>query len=372
MKPIEIFRSGTHTSSKGSAFTFSDADLAAIVAGYDPKLHHAPIVVGHPKQDAPAYGWVDGLAIKGDRLVALPADLDAAFSDLVKEKKFRKVSAAFYGPNSANNPTPGSYYLRHVGFLGAAAPAVKGLKPIEFADDELVIEFDDLDFVDWTRQSWALDAMARIGRGIRDYLIQSSDTETADKFVSQWDLDQITQASADLRAEDRAEGKPYFAETPPKGTDMTDLVVQATSSESDLATRLAELEKREAAFAEKQAQTRATEDAAFVDSVVQAGRLPKGLQATATALFADLGDEELTFADGDDTQTTTPREAFRDLLTKLPVPVSTTEFADGDAVDFADAEAVAAAVEKEVQAAKAKGEIITPAVAASRLNLPKT
>lgn len=371
MKPIEIFRSGTHTSSKGSAFTFSDADLAAIVAGYDPKLHHAPIVVGHPKQDAPAYGWVDGLAIKGDRLVALPADLDAAFSDLVKGKKFRKVSAAFYGPNSANNPTPGSYYLRHVGFLGAAAPAVKGLKPIEFADDELVIEFDDIDFVDWTRQSWALDAMARIGRGIRDYLIQSTDTETADKFVSQWDLDQITQASADLRAEDRAEGKPYFAETSPEGTDMPNKADTNASAE-DIAARSADLDKREAAFAEKQAKARATEDAAFVDSIVQAGRLPKGLQATATALFADLGDEELTFADGDDTQTTTPREAFRDLLTKLPVPVSTTEFADGDAVDFADAEAVAAAVEKEVQSAKAKGEIITPAEAASRLNMPKT
>lgn len=370
MKPFEIFRTGSHTSSQGNALTFSDADLAGIAAGYNPALHHAPIVVGHPKQDAPAYGWVDGLAVKGDRLVAKPADLDAAFSDLVREKKFRKVSAAFYPPNSPNNPTPGSYYLRHVGFLGASAPAVKGLKPIEFADDEVVIEFDDIEFVDWTRQSWALDAMARLFRGIRDHLIETTSAEAADKVVSQWDLDQITQASADLRAADRAEGKPYFAETSPEGTDMPNTAEAAASAE-DIAARLAALDRREAEFAEKQAQARATEDAAFVDSIVQAGRLPKGLQATATALFADLGDDELTFADGEDTQKTTPREAFRDLLTKLPVPVSTTEFADGEAVDFADAEAVAAAVNKEVQSAKAKGETITPAVAASRLNMPK-
>ena len=95
MKPFEIFRTGRHTSSQGADLTFSDTDVAAIASGYDVALHHAPMVVGHPKQDDPAYGWINGLTLKGDRLVAQPADIDPAFAELVRDKKFRKVSAAF-------------------------------------------------------------------------------------------------------------------------------------------------------------------------------------------------------------------------------------------------------------------------------------
>lgn len=31
------------------------------------------------------------------------------------------------------NPKPDTYHLRHVGLLGAEPPAVKGLRPVEFA-----------------------------------------------------------------------------------------------------------------------------------------------------------------------------------------------------------------------------------------------
>ncbi|OYW21050.1 MAG: hypothetical protein B7Z43_11640, partial [Sphingomonas sp. 12-62-6] len=40
----------------------AEADLAATAAAYDPAKFEAPIVVGHPALDAPAYGWVRGLA----------------------------------------------------------------------------------------------------------------------------------------------------------------------------------------------------------------------------------------------------------------------------------------------------------------------
>ena len=49
-------------------------------------------------------------------------------------------------PDHPANPTPGVNYLRHVGFLGAAAPAVPGLKPVHFAAHEGTVEFAlDLD-----------------------------------------------------------------------------------------------------------------------------------------------------------------------------------------------------------------------------------
>lgn len=126
MKAINIFKTGTHTSMGGAELNFSEADLQAVATSYDPKLHEAPIVVGHPKSDDPAFGWVKGVTFEDGNLYAEPHQVDEAFAEMVADGKFKKVSAAFYAPGSANNPTPGSYHLRHVGFLGAQPPAVKG------------------------------------------------------------------------------------------------------------------------------------------------------------------------------------------------------------------------------------------------------
>ena len=105
-------------------------------------MHEAPIVIGHPSDNAPAYGWVSGLSFdEGAGLEAEPAQVEAQFAEMVADGRFKKVSASFYTPESASNPAPGVYYLRHVGFLGAQPPAVKGLKPVAFAeDDEGVVE----------------------------------------------------------------------------------------------------------------------------------------------------------------------------------------------------------------------------------------
>jgi hypothetical protein len=367
MKPFEIFRAGTHTSSEGTQLTFTDADLASIVAGYNTALHHAPIVVGHPKQDKPAYGWVDAISVKDDRLVATPADVDASFSDLVKGKKFRKVSAAFYQPQSPNNPTPGSYYLRHVGFLGAAAPAVKGLKQVEFADDTLVVTFEDTEFVDY-QMIWGIDAAARLFRGVRDWLIESKDLETANRVLPEWDIGQLAQTAADLRAEKQAGEKSFaYVDTSTKEEDMPDPAAAAA-----LATREAEITRRETLLRDQEKARRSTADASFVDGIVKAGKLPIGLQATATALFADLGEEELTFAEGTETKKTTPHAAFRVLLDGLPVPVVTKELASGDGPDFSDPQQVADAITGQIKAAADKGDTISVPEAARRLNLGST
>ena len=53
MKPIEIFKIGKHTATNGQTLPFDETMLAAAVKGYDPKLHEAPVVVGHPKDNHP-------------------------------------------------------------------------------------------------------------------------------------------------------------------------------------------------------------------------------------------------------------------------------------------------------------------------------
>lgn len=142
VKPLHIFKSGQFTALSGQRFSFSESDLRATAAAYNATLHEAPLTVGHPQHDLPAYGWVQSLAYhEGDDeaapgLYAVPAQVNPAFADMVAAGAFKKISAAFYPPESANNPTPGSFYLRHVGFLGAQPPAVKGLRSPAFSDAE--------------------------------------------------------------------------------------------------------------------------------------------------------------------------------------------------------------------------------------------
>ncbi|WP_411037627.1 peptidase [Shinella sp. BYT-45] len=369
MKPFEIFRTGKHTSSKGTELSFGSGDLAAIAANYDPANYEAPIVVGHPATNAPAYGWVKKLEVKGDRLIAVPGEVHDEFSEMVREGRFKTRSVALYRPDQAGNPTPGQYHLRHVGFLGAEPPAVKGLKAVEFSDaDADCVEFSGPDAWNY---AWALESVVRLFRSVREYIIESSDLETADKVVPEYEIGQIAQHAADTRAEARIQDRTSFSEPEPEEPDMTKTAEQRLAElearEAALAAREAQVKADEATFAETARKAQAEADAAFVAEQVAAGRLPVGLQASATALFSELADEELTFSEGDQEVKTTPRAAFRDLLSKLPVPVATGEIATGDGPDFSDPAHVTAAIETEIRKAEEKGEKITPAVAAMRL-----
>lgn len=135
----------------GAELAFSEADLAATARAYDPALAEAPIVVGHPATDAPAYGWVKSLAFADGGLEAEPDQVDPAFAEMVSAGRFKKISASFHPPGSKSNPVPGVYYLRHVGFLGAAAPAVKGLRNPAFAEDDDAVSIE-VDFSESTHQ----------------------------------------------------------------------------------------------------------------------------------------------------------------------------------------------------------------------------
>ncbi|MET3611784.1 hypothetical protein ABID16_000089 [Rhizobium aquaticum] len=131
--PIEIFRAGTFTPMNGEPAKITTRELKEIASTYDPVNYPAPVVIGHPKTDTPAYGWVDKLYVEGDKLMATTRETVAEFADMVKEGRYKKVSVSLFLPNSTANPKPGSVYLQHLGFLGGASPAVPGLKPVQFS-----------------------------------------------------------------------------------------------------------------------------------------------------------------------------------------------------------------------------------------------
>lgn len=136
MQKIEIFKAGKRPDSNGNFTEIKVSQLAQAVTAYDPSLHEAPAVIGHPKDNAPAYAWVKGLSLEGDTLKAELTQIDPEFSEMVQMGRFKKISASFYLEYSPHNPKPGKLYLRHVGFLGAMPPAVKGLRNPEFSENE--------------------------------------------------------------------------------------------------------------------------------------------------------------------------------------------------------------------------------------------
>lgn len=131
-KWFAIFRTGKHTDSNGNTREWTEADLDKIVESYDPSKHEAPIVIGHPKSNAPAYGWIEKLKRVGDTLYALPKQLAQEFVEMVNKGLFKKRSISLYPDGT----------LRHVGFLGATPPAVKGLPDVEFSDEFSTLEIE--------------------------------------------------------------------------------------------------------------------------------------------------------------------------------------------------------------------------------------
>ncbi len=130
---IEIFRAGARTTGLGETLAFSETDLSLTAAAYAAERKPAPLVLGHPANDAPAMGETLRLAAKGANLYAFvqPAP---ALTALVRAGSYKKISAAFYRPSEPGNPVPGVWYLRHIGFLGSATPAVKGMASLAFSE----------------------------------------------------------------------------------------------------------------------------------------------------------------------------------------------------------------------------------------------
>lgn len=132
---IEIARAGTFTDSAGRPQTFTDSDLAAIANAYDPAKRDCPLVFGHPKTDAaPAFGWAEKLKAEGGRLLAQFGQVPEAVKKIVADGHYRHVSMSLM---------PDRKTLRHVALLGAAQPAIDGLKAVELRsrNDSITIDF---------------------------------------------------------------------------------------------------------------------------------------------------------------------------------------------------------------------------------------
>jgi len=101
------------------------ADLQQMAGDYDPRVQEAPVTVEH-RREGPAHGWVAALRVAGDVLQARFHRISGQLRQWLQTGAYRSRSIEMYKPFE---PT-GRAYLGAVSFLGAAAPAVKGLDPL--------------------------------------------------------------------------------------------------------------------------------------------------------------------------------------------------------------------------------------------------
>ncbi|MEQ8346161.1 MAG: hypothetical protein RIB84_22540 [Sneathiellaceae bacterium] len=303
MRAFEIFRAGRHTPSQGGGpLTFSEADMATAAAAYDPALHEAPLVVGHPKSDAPAYGWVRSLSATGGVLTATPAQVAPEFAELVESGRYKKRSASFYPPTHDANPKPGTWYLRHVGFLGAQPPSLKGLRDVTFSDDSdgcVTVEFGEAE------PDADVRLLSRLLAGVRQLLTSDA----------------------------------AFAEAPTTTTTEEEPAVAddtASAREAELAAREEAIKSREAEFAEQssaiakqRAEIARADNAAFLARLVGEGKPLPAAEDALLSFMDGLSAGTVEFAEGGETKAVPPLQFFRDVLARLPKQVAFGEHAGG-------------------------------------------
>ncbi len=386
---IDICRAGTWRDMQGHDVRLDADRLDRIVAAHataDP----APVVVGHPEADAPAYAWVAALRRAGDRLQATLRDIAPSFREAVEAGRYSGRSIALQGDT-----------LRHVGFLGGRAPAVPGLAPTRFAAaPEAVIAFADDDTADAARDD-ETGSPAEPHPSPSDPLRACEPTgdEDGDSLVPLsapagrgGDGDESSHVTPTLSVGSTADGDEGRAAEQPGRRDRAAREARSQASGAsarrlrEIEEKAAALDEREAALAAREAEAETNERRRRADAAlaphVEAGRvLPAegaGLAALLAALDVDAEDADgagrtIAFAAADGSEERMPPAAILErFLEGLPRRVDYRALAGGPvpagshADRGEDSERIAAEARALMVTEAEKGVTLTPAEAVDR------
>lgn len=298
---IPIFTPGTHTAMNGVKRTYSDNDLIAIAHAYNPDLFDAPIVIGHPEHDHPAWGWVERLTFRDGSLWASLRDLHDSFVERVRAKQFKKISASFYPPDSPANPKPGNYYLRHIGFLGAVAPSLKSLPPVNLSESDGAIVYE-----------------ANMYGHPAANLMQSGLPTSGGQPINHTETNPMPGTEDDRIKEIEAEKSRLEAENARLKAESAQYQEQAIAAQTTLA--------------ERERATMHDGHVAFCEKLINEGRLLPVNKAIAVAALDLIAAQEkpLTFSESDGQAATLTADKFKSALQAFPVVVDYSErAADG-------------------------------------------
>lgn len=303
-QPIEVFAAGVRKSMQGDTYTITRADLLKTAAAYNPALHEAPLTIGHPADNSPAYGYAKSFSVSNDDKLLMHAHqvVPEYALQAIDGGQLKKRSTEFYHPSDPANPVPGVWYPRHVGALGAQPPAVKGLADIKpLTSSTPTARFGEAP----TRKvSFAED----------DATAQTTSSTTTTAPRSTMTPEEIAAMQAKLAAAEKQ------------------------AAEEKAARERAEAEAKaakdaQAAVLKAQADTRHAEHVSFAESLCGKGQqgariLPSDkekLVSVLDTLAAAHVTKPVSFAEGDKAVTFDPVKFVQAALGQLPVRVSFSE-----------------------------------------------
>ena len=316
---IDVFRAGNHTDSNGTSRAFSEADLDSVVANHSAE-DAAPIVVGHPKTNDPAFGWTSKLRRVGDRLQAMFNEVAPEFSDAVGKGHYKKRSVRI------GSDDKGGWKLLHVGWLGATPPAISGLSALNYETPETYIDFEMAD-------SFTPNVVSRSFRRLREWLLDHFDAATADRVLPSSEIDALdeharTQLARQLDNPDNnppsSFSKPDNPKDNPEEGDnaVADKNPDTKQLQADLDKANAENKRLSKQVADHSHTERRSVCQALVDTAVDEHKLSPAQAAGLPDFMASLpaGDEaQIDFSVGENkTRRATPSEFFADFVKALP------------------------------------------------------
>tara|TARA_R110002051_G_scaffold196058_1_gene263874 strand:+ start:2314 stop:3498 length:1185 start_codon:yes stop_codon:yes gene_type:complete len=307
---LQIIKTGKQTDSAGIEHDFNEERLKKIAAGFDAQQHKPPLVIGHPKADDPALGWVQNVEYN-EETKTLDADVGEfvpAFAEALDKNMYKRWSVSLY-PNDS---------VRHLGFLGAMPPAIKGLASsltgnYSFSEDEngiLCFDFGENDNV------WDLRKIGGMFRGLRDYFIAEKGIEEANKILPDYGLAELENkeykqeqhADALFNENNQPTNQKGDAMTPEEKAEFDKLKAQnaefaekQTTLEASLATANGETLAAKEALAGFKADAENAEHKSFCEGLVAVGKMrPADVERNIKNLAACAKqDTTLDFGEGD-------------------------------------------------------------------------
>jgi len=295
---------GTFKDFSGVERTFTPEDIANIAKGVQAQVGNSympPMVKGHPATDSPRVASIVDAKVGDKNILMLKVDkAEPKFAEEVKNGEYPYVSVALYKDYSKG--------IKHLGALGAAAPAIKGLEPVQLAEggDDVICFASNFGY----NLGYVVNTIGKFFRRLREKLIEDSGIEAADAIYFDWDI----RVLEDFQ--------------PPEGESLGSSQEFAEDSGEELKKEnealKAEVEALKAEKAKVEAEAKKNAFAEKMENLQKAGRLGASQREQLEKIYELIGCGSLSFAEGE--QHEDIEKTFFAYLDSLPGMVKTGEF----------------------------------------------
>ncbi len=356
-KKIPFIRTGKFTDKNGTPVEITSGSLDKIISStrsYPYQNGEFPVVIGHPKEDSPAWGWINSNSlIKEKNVLSALADENsfaAEFREWLGKKLYKTVSVSL-------RP---DWSIKHIGFLGAQPPAVTGLPAVEFAssDSDIIIELSESEL-----PQKQLGILSSIFTSLKNYFIEKEGEEKAEELIPSSSLDEMS-APSETKPEDKAD-EPSQEETPADDVEderpQDETAPAKKKKEKNFSEKFIALQEELKAARDEakklKRDNRRKEHLAFCESMDAVTKIKPAERETVLGLMELLDSSPvMEFAEGDETVSVNPLEAFKKIITNQKSVVELSETAVKEKAVQQKKEGSPAEISKRAMEIKAEAE----------------